>query len=653
MHYFFKHPGFQVRNFARKMPGLDLRGDGGCVVAPPSIHANGTQYTWEVGLDDAPIADMPEWLLEFAHGGDDAPIVESDGSASMLTSSVRDELQKQLGILASANEGERNETLNRVAHELGRYVGAGRIPRATAEAELAKVATQIGLSEGEIKATIKSGLDAGIAKPKHGVDEVFEILDSAPDVMGRPLSLIGGKAYGATWLPIGAKEGDASSHQTACIIFDESGAYFAKQEIAGARPVDELPFVIELEHRPRQSHLLSPSGFRALIEGYRPNSASLFEQLCTSIDGFVHFHNSLADQSTMCELISCWVIGTYVQEGFNVQGYLWCAGERGSGKSKLLSTVSQLAFLGRTLTSGSSFASIRDEAHYGAMLGFDDCEDVRGLETNKRELLLAGNARGVEISHKVPTTDGNWETRYVNNFAPRAFSSIKLPDEVLQSRAIQIPMIRTTNNTKSRRSPLAPEDWAVDRQKLIDDIWIMAVTSLNGIKAADARAMAASSLEARDHDIWRLILAVAYWLQFEHGVDGVFDKLSDVSIAYTEQRSEGGVLDLHVLVLHALNELLSDQECRRKEIETAEVLRGVQAVGRWLEGASEIVDEATEQRVGMSLRSLGFKRSPSHGRKKSWIIDRRNLDRMANRFSVEPSEPNEAREERELEVLPF
>jgi hypothetical protein len=124
-----------------------------------------------------------------------------------------------------------------------------------------------------------------------------------------------------------------------------------------------------------------------------------------------------------------------------------------------------------------------------------------------------------------------------------------------------------------------------------------------------------------------------------------------VSIAYTEQRRDGGALDLHVLILHALNELLSDKECQRKEIETTEALRGVQTVGRWLEGASEIADEANEQRVGMSLKSLGFKKSPSHGRKKSWIIDRRNLDRMANRFSVELSEVKEDGEEREMETL--
>lgn len=57
-HYIFKHPGTEVRNFARRLPGLDLRGDGGYIVAPPSVHPNGGIYEW--GLP--PEMEQPHWL---------------------------------------------------------------------------------------------------------------------------------------------------------------------------------------------------------------------------------------------------------------------------------------------------------------------------------------------------------------------------------------------------------------------------------------------------------------------------------------------------------------------------------------------------------------------------------------------------------------
>jgi hypothetical protein len=45
-------------------PGMDLRGTGGYVVAPPSVHASGTVYEWIRSFDDADLAPMPEWLIQ-------------------------------------------------------------------------------------------------------------------------------------------------------------------------------------------------------------------------------------------------------------------------------------------------------------------------------------------------------------------------------------------------------------------------------------------------------------------------------------------------------------------------------------------------------------------------------------------------------------
>lgn len=60
-HLYYKHPGGRVRNGVKVKPGIDIRGDGGYVVAPPSELENG-HYTW---IDaSAPLAEFPLWLLE-------------------------------------------------------------------------------------------------------------------------------------------------------------------------------------------------------------------------------------------------------------------------------------------------------------------------------------------------------------------------------------------------------------------------------------------------------------------------------------------------------------------------------------------------------------------------------------------------------------
>jgi hypothetical protein len=62
-HLWFRYPNVPVRNSAGKVaPGIDVRGDGGYVLAPPSVHPSGKRYCWSV--DSTPtIAEAPTWLI--------------------------------------------------------------------------------------------------------------------------------------------------------------------------------------------------------------------------------------------------------------------------------------------------------------------------------------------------------------------------------------------------------------------------------------------------------------------------------------------------------------------------------------------------------------------------------------------------------------
>lgn len=65
-HLYFRHPGGHVKSAARALgPGLDVKADGGYVIAPPSVHPSGAEYAWELSShpDDVPLAEPPGWLL--------------------------------------------------------------------------------------------------------------------------------------------------------------------------------------------------------------------------------------------------------------------------------------------------------------------------------------------------------------------------------------------------------------------------------------------------------------------------------------------------------------------------------------------------------------------------------------------------------------
>lgn len=69
LHILFRHPGpeLRIKNSVENLgPGLDVRGDGGYIIAAPSSHVSGRRYEWEVSRHpkDTPLLPVPDWLLE-------------------------------------------------------------------------------------------------------------------------------------------------------------------------------------------------------------------------------------------------------------------------------------------------------------------------------------------------------------------------------------------------------------------------------------------------------------------------------------------------------------------------------------------------------------------------------------------------------------
>ena len=62
LHKYFQHPGGTLPSSSGILPGIDRKGDGGYVVAPPSLHANGRRYRfageWRAGR---PLAALPQF----------------------------------------------------------------------------------------------------------------------------------------------------------------------------------------------------------------------------------------------------------------------------------------------------------------------------------------------------------------------------------------------------------------------------------------------------------------------------------------------------------------------------------------------------------------------------------------------------------------
>ncbi len=167
LHLFYaRPPGVVIPNtvarlpgLAQGVPGIDLRGDGGYVVAPPSIHASGRRYRW----DRRRIVDLPSWILPMRMSQVRAATSSLTGGASAYGARA---LSRELEAVRRLVVGQRNDGLNRAAFCLGRLVGGGELSESLVSEALLCSAMAVGLGESEAAATIRSGLRAGMAVPR-------------------------------------------------------------------------------------------------------------------------------------------------------------------------------------------------------------------------------------------------------------------------------------------------------------------------------------------------------------------------------------------------------------------------------------------------------------------------------------------------------
>lgn len=71
IHFFFRCTADDLTINQDILPGLDFRGNGGYVVAAPSLHASGRSYEWEGAHDpeDTELAELPVWLYDILKAG--------------------------------------------------------------------------------------------------------------------------------------------------------------------------------------------------------------------------------------------------------------------------------------------------------------------------------------------------------------------------------------------------------------------------------------------------------------------------------------------------------------------------------------------------------------------------------------------------------
>lgn len=178
---------------------IDIRGEGGYVIVPPSVRADGQAYSWCPEPWDG-LADPTPGLLriltkeeqkeakasvrataqaawgEARRDGDEDAVAAprwqptGDPSRDAIERYAASALEKEIAGVGSAGSGTRNHALNTAAFKLAQLVGAGALSETTVRSALEGAAAACGLvaddGASSVQATIDSGFSAGMGKPR-------------------------------------------------------------------------------------------------------------------------------------------------------------------------------------------------------------------------------------------------------------------------------------------------------------------------------------------------------------------------------------------------------------------------------------------------------------------------------------------------------
>lgn len=288
-------------------------------------------------------------------------------------------------------------------------------------------------------------------------------------------------------------------------------------------------------------------------------------------------------------------------------------------------------------------------------------------DPDKRTLLLAGNRRGSTVPLKEPSANGKWTLRHVNTFCPRLFSAIHLPDSVLASRAIIIPLIRTDEREKANSDPLDYELWPCDRRTLIDNLWALGLAHLPELREHERFVSQHARLSGRNLQPWKAILATAHWLdakdtqcrlqreylrQHDQGIEqrligGLYDRLEELSYRYAmNEVPEAQSGDMTQLVLRGLCQMVADHVNDSSDVKgnsdihptawTFSTNQITEAAVKQAESTEADLDTSTitSRRVGRVLSKLRFTRAREGGKgTRQWTATLSELTRWASVYA--------------------
>jgi len=221
------------------------------------------------------------------------------------------------------------------------------------------------------------------------------------------------------------------------------------------------------------------------------------------------------------DLVSIWIIGTYLHQLFDSFPYIHLRAISGSGKTTLLRIIEGIAFNAAYSASTTESVVSRLVNSDSSTLCIDEAEGYRRKPQEDQtsfifEVLNAGYKQGATV-RKASDKKNNYRPESFDVYSPKILASIESIDDTLSTRCIQVRLIK---------SPRAVDEFLPQERAVSDlllglrgTLYCWALMHWETVRDCYDGSSPAEDLRNRNWELWKPIIALSYILSGHIGED--------------------------------------------------------------------------------------------------------------------------------------
>lgn len=543
-HIIFKYPADgRLKNSTSKLgPKLDTRGDGGYIVAPPSVHISGRRYEWINDPISTPLTEPPGWLIDIlgretakAPTQDEAATADAviEGGRNAHLTSLAGSMRKRgmsadaiLAALKTENEKRCRPPLDesevaKIASSVARYqpdpeeapveqqmqalpehIDFGvhmeawrRLINTVARKSPVQQEQYIKAMAARFKLTIPS-----IRKEVKAAEAAQKLEPSVPAPLAEPEELDwciaqdyrGELMHYGIWLPTGK---DGKEGRMLYLVKSDRSIEDMSDYPAERKPKDTKRWSVDMP---------TPYNVFAFIHGQvKDDPRILFQDIRQFIKRFMWY----PDERTY-GLLALWIMESYVFMAFDQVAYLAMIGTKRAGKTRLLEILEMLCFNAALLTSVTDSYVFRSVEVDRTTFLIDEADQLKQQSKegiNERlEILRSGYRR----SGSVGRIEGEERQRVdFSTYSMKAIANVSGLEDALEDRTIAVAVERKPDHVKVEK--LVRRRIQSEIQVLRNRLYCFGLT--HGPQIAGAYdEIAVEGVDDREAEIWAGVIAVAH-----------------------------------------------------------------------------------------------------------------------------------------------